>query len=88
MRNTIAIENNLLDAVTAVVMFPINLIHLLLWLIWRVAGSVWPYRWYIGLVAVLATAVVVCVAVPLLPVGLAITAAVGWVTMPRDRRCA
>ena len=77
-------ENNLLDAVTAIVMAPINALAGLLWLLWQGCKAVWPYRKYIGLVVALAAAVAVCVACPLLPVGLAITALVGWVTMPRS----
>jgi hypothetical protein len=81
---TTTLENNLLDAITALVMAPVHLIHGLLWLAWQGCKLCAPYRKYIGLAVAFAAAVGACVACPLLPLGLAITAAVGWVTMPRS----
>ena len=77
-------ENNLLDAVTFVVMAPVNAVYALLWLLWQGCMLLWPYRKYIGLAVALAAAVAVCVACPLLPLGLGIVGAFGWVTMPRS----
>lgn len=81
---TTTFENNLLDAVTAIVMAPIALIHGLLWLLWRGCLAVWPYRKHIALAMAFAGVVALFVAFPLLPLGLAITAAVGWATYPRQ----
>lgn len=81
---TTTFENNLLDAVTAIVMAPIQAVAGLLWLLWQGCKLAAPYRKYIGLAIVAAPGLAVCVACPLLPLGLAITAAVGWATYPRQ----
>ena len=75
-------ENNLLDAVTAVVMAPVAL----LWLLCQAVMALWPYRKYIGLALAIAGAAWLFVACPALPWGLAITAVVGAVSYPRSPR--
>lgn len=75
-------ENNLLDLVTAVVMVPVAVLCLL----WQGVVALWPYRQYIGLAVAVAGVGWLFVAVPALPLGLAITAVVGWATMPRSPR--
>lgn len=79
-------EANLLDMVTAVVMAPVAALYGLAWLIWQGAALLWPYRKHIGLALAIAGAAWLFVAVPALPLGLAITAVVGWATMPRSPR--
>lgn len=79
---TTTFESNLLDAVTALVMAPITAVYGLLWLLWQGRKAVWPYRRYIAIAGGIACAVALCVACPALPLGLGITAAVGWATMP------
>ena len=81
---TTTFENNLLDLVTAVVMAPVAALYGLAWLIWQGAVHVWPYRKHIGLALAIAGAAWLFVAVPALPLGLAITAIVGYVTWPRS----
>ena len=80
---TTTFENNLLDLVTAVVMAPVAALYSLVCLIWQGCVLLWPYRRYIALATVAAAVVALCVACPALPLGLAITAAVGWATYPR-----
>jgi hypothetical protein len=84
--NVSKLESNLLDLVTAVVMAPVAALYGLAWLIWQGAVLLWPYRKYIGLALAIAGFVAVCWACPALPLGLAITAVVGWATMPRSPR--
>ena len=79
-------ESNLLDLVTAVVMTPVAALYGLAWLIWQGGVLLWPYRRYIALAIVAAAFVAACWACPALPLGLAITAVVGWATMPRSPR--
>ena len=81
---TTTFENNLLDLVTAVVMAPVAALYSLVCLIWQGCVLLWPYRRYIALATVAAAVVALCVAFPLLPLGLAITAIVGYVTWPRS----
>ena len=81
---TTTFENNLLDLVTAVVMAPVAALYSLVCLIWQGCVLLWPYRRYIALATVAAAVVALCVAFPLLPLGLAITAVVGYVTWPRS----
>ena len=83
MTTVLKFESNLLDAVTAFVMAPIAAAYCLVWLIWQGCTLLWPYRRYIALATVAAAFVALCVACPALPLGLAITAAVGWATYPR-----
>lgn len=78
-------ESNLLDLVTAVVMVPVAALYGLAWLIWQAVALLWPYRRYIGLFAVAAAFVALCVAVPALPVGLGIVAAYAVATKPAVR---
>ena len=73
----------MLDLVTAAVMAPVAALYGLVWLIWQALVLLWPYRRYIALTIVAAAFVALCVACPALPLGLAITAAVGWATYPR-----
>ena len=88
MTTTAYFENALLDAITALVMVPVNAAYCLVWLLWQGAVWLWPYRRYIALAIVAAAFVALCVACPMLPVGLAIIAAYAWVTMPRKAVCA
>ena len=81
---TTTFENNLLDLVTAVVMAPVAALYSLVCLIWQGCVLLWPYRRYIALATVAAAVVALCVAFPLLPLGLASTAIVGYVTWPRS----
>lgn len=84
--NVSTLESNLLDLVTAVVMAPVAALYGLAWLIWQGAVLLWPYRRYIALAIVAAAFVALCVACPALPLGKAITAAVGWVSYTRSPR--
>lgn len=77
-------ENNLLDLVTAVIMAPVAASYSLVWLIWQGCVLLWPYRKHIGLALAFAGVVALFVAFPLLPLGLAITGAVGYATYPRS----
>ena len=79
-------ESHLLDLVTAVVMAPVAALYGLVWLLWQGCMLLWPYRRYIALAIVAAAFVALCVACPGLPLGLAITAVVGWATYPRTVR--
>ena len=47
--NVSTFENNLLDAVTAVVMAPVAALYSLVCLIWQGCVLLWPYRRYIAL---------------------------------------
>ena len=80
-------ENNLLDAVTFVVMAPVNAVYALLWLLWQGCMLLWPYRKYIGQALAFAAAVAVCAAVPALAIGGTITLLFALVTMPRKAVC-
>lgn len=84
--NVSTFENNLLDAVTAVVMAPVGALYGLAWLIWQGGVLLWPYRRYIAMAIVAAAFVAACWACPALPLGLAITAVVGAVSYPRSPR--
>ena len=78
-------ENNLLDAVTFVVMAPVNAVYALLWLIWLGCKLLWPYRRYIAKGVALAAAVAVCAACPALALGLLTTAAYGLISYPMHK---
>jgi hypothetical protein len=84
--NTLVFENNLLDLVTAIVMVPVAAVYGLCWLIWQGVAAIAPYWQYIGLALAIVGVGWLFVAVPALPLGLAITAVVGWATMPRSPR--
>ena len=84
--STLSFESNLLDVTTAVVMFPIAIVRGLLWLVWQACTLLWPYRRYIAITLVAAAFVGVCVVCPMLPLGLAITAAFAYATKPRGRK--
>ena len=55
-----------------------------LWLLMHGIGHLWSYRRLLAIVGGVACAVVVCWACPALPLGLGITAVVGWVSYPRS----
>ena len=76
-------ENNLIDAVTFVVMAPINAVYGLLCLLWALYKLCAPYRRHIGQALTFAAAVAVCAAVPALAIGGTITLLFALVTMPR-----
>jgi hypothetical protein len=60
--------------------------RLVVWLVWTVLqGAVALCSWWrpFALAALLVGAVALCVACPLFPTGLAITAAVAWATYPK-----
>lgn len=80
---TTTFENNLIDAVTAIVMAPVQALIGLLWLAWQGCKAIWPYRKYIGAAAAFVAFLGCCWALPALPLGLAITIAFGLATMPR-----
>lgn len=82
---TTTFETNFLDAITALVMIPIQIVAGLLCLLWQGLTALWPYRKHITLGAAVVGFTALCVAYPLLPLGLAITAAVGWATYPRRK---
>ena len=77
-------ESNLLDAVTAIVMTPVAAVYWLLWLLWQGVVVIAPYRKYIGLALAGMGLAWLFVAVPALPLGLALVGAYGWATMPRS----
>lgn len=81
------IETTLLDALCDLcefVMIPLRLLSGLLWAIVAGLGLLWRVRRYIATAALAVGAVLLCWSCPLLPLGLAITAAVGWATYPRQ----
>ena len=78
-------ESNLLDLVTAVVMVPVAALYGLAWLIWQAVALLWPYRRYIALAVGVWAFVALCVACPMLPVGLGIVAAYAVATKPGVR---
>lgn len=77
------LETNLLDAVTFVVMAPLQLACGLLWLLYQCVKGITATGKAGVYAAAIIGAVVLCAACPLLPVGLAIVAAFAWATMPR-----
>ena len=86
MNAALRFEENLLNAVTAIVMAPVAALYALFWLVEEAGKAIAPYFAHIGLALAIAGAAWLFVAVPALPLGLAITAVVGWATMPRSPR--
>ena len=78
-------ENNLLDAVTFVVMAPVTAVYALLWLIWLGCKLLWPYRRYIAKGAALAATAALLVACPALALGLVTIMAYGLFTYPMHK---
>lgn len=83
MNAVLTFEDHFLSTVTAVVMAPVSMLYALLWLIGQAGKAVEPYSQHIALTLAF---VALCVAYPLVPVGLVIVAAFGWVTRPRSPR--
>ena len=67
-----------------IAMIPVRLLSGLLWAIVAGAKLLWRCRRYIATTACVVGAVALCWAMPMLPLGLAITAIVGYVTWPRS----
>ena len=78
-------ENNLLDAVTMLVMAPLNLAYALLWVVWQGCKLLWPYRRYIAKGAALAATAALLVACPALALGLVTIMAYGLFTYPMHK---
>ena len=87
MNATAYFENVLIDALCdlcEIAMIPLRLFSGLLWAIVAGAKLLWRCRRYIATAALVVGFCALCVAMPLLPLGLAITAVVGYVTWPRS----
>lgn len=80
-----ALETTLLDAVTTIVMAPINAIAGLLWLLWQGCKLAAPYRKHIGLAIAFVAALVLCIAVPEVLFGLGLTVVYGLVFYPTPK---
>lgn len=76
-------EDHFLNAVTAVVMAPVAALYALFWFIEEAGKAIAPYSKHISFTLAF---VALCVTFPMLPVGLAIVAALGWATYPRAPR--
>lgn len=82
------LETIMIDAladICSIVVAPLELMGAILGALAAVLGLLWRNRKRITLGALVVGFTALCVAYPLLPLGLAITAAVGWATYPRRK---
>ena len=90
MNATAYFENVLIDALCdlcAIAMIPLTMLSGLLRAIAAGLGLMWRIRRYITTTVMVLGFVALCWACPLLPLGLAIVAVVGWATYPRSAVC-
>lgn len=84
-------QNVLLDALcdlATLAALPLQMLSGLLGAVVAGLGLLWRCRRYIAITALFVGSMALCVACPLLPVGLAIVAGYGWATMPRVKAVA
>lgn len=86
MTSVLSIQEN--AGAVLVGLFVRAMARLAIGLLWTVLqGALWLCGWWrpVALAVAIVGAVALCLAFPALPVGLAITALVGWVTYPHPR---
>lgn len=89
MTTTAYFENVLIDALCdlgTIAALPLQAIGGLVWALVAFAALLWGCRRQIVCTLAMVAFVAACWACPLLPLGLAITAVVGWATMPKGAR--